>query len=146
MATPDETRIQAALKQLGKDDLQALILRLVQQHPDLAGMIVSGEQKAVKKVRKPFNAEVYRLQVEKIFLTTDRNTWGSEARATGPLLDIVDVANEYVEQGDFNEAATVYEIVIKGILDNYDSFRWHADEGQLDEVVEDCIDGLSDCL
>lgn len=146
MATPDETRIQAALEQLGKDDLQALILRLVQQHPDLAGMIVSGEQKAVKKVRKPFNAEVYRLQVEKIFLTTDRNTWGSEARATGPLLDIVDVANEYVEQGDFNEAATVYEIVIKGILDNYDSFRWHADEGQLDEVVEDCIDGLSDCL
>lgn len=122
MATPDETRIQAALEQLGKDDLQALILRLVQQHPDLAGMIVSGEQKAVKKVRKPFNAEVYRLQVEKIFLTTDRNTWGSEARATEPLLDIVDVAYEYVEQGNFNEAATVYEIIIRGILDNYASY------------------------
>lgn len=122
MATPDETRIQAALKQLGKDDLQALILRLVQQHPDLAGMIVSGEQKAVKKVRKPFNAEVYRLQVEKIFLTTDRNTGGSEAKATEPLLDIVDVAYEYVEQGNFNEAATVYEIIIRGILDNYASY------------------------
>lgn len=119
---------------------------MVQQHPDLAGLIVLSEQKAVKKPRKPFNAEVYRLQVEKIFLTTDRNTWGSEARAAGPLLDIVDVADEYVEQGDFNEAATVYEIVIRGILDNYDSFRWHADEGQLDEVVEDCVGGLSDCL
>lgn len=146
MSTPDETRIQAALEKLDKDDLQALILRMVQQHPDLAGLIVSGEQKAIKKPSKPFNAEVYRLQVEKIFLTTDRNTWGSEARAADPLLDIVDVVDEYVEQGDFNEAATVYEIVIKGILDNYDSFRWHADEGQLDEVVEDCIDGLSDCL
>jgi uncharacterized Zn finger protein len=146
MSTPDETRLQAALEQLEKDDLQALILRMVQQHPDLAGLIVSGEQKAVKKPRKPFNAEVYRLQVEKIFLTTDRNTWGSEARAAGPLLDIVDVADEYVEQGDFNEAATVYEIIIRGILDNYASFRWHADEGQLDDVVEDCVDGLSDCL
>lgn len=146
MATPDETRIQAALEQLDKDDLQALILRMVQQHPDLAGLIVSGGQKPVKKPRKAFNAEVYRLQVEKIFLTTDRNTWGSEARAADPLLDIVDVADDYVEQGDFNEAATVYEIVIRGILDNYDSFRWHADEGQLDEVVEDCVDGLSDCL
>jgi hypothetical protein len=72
---------------------------MVQQHPDLAGLIVSGEQKAVKKPHKPFNAEVYRLQVEKIFLTTDRNTWGSEARAAEPLLDIVDVADEYVEQG-----------------------------------------------
>jgi hypothetical protein len=144
--TPDETRILAALEQLDKDDLQALILRMVRQHPDLAELIISGEKKALKKPRKPFNAEVYRLQVEKIFLTTDRNTWGSEARAAEPLLDIVDVADEYVEQGDFNEAATVYEIVIRGILDNYDSFRWHADEGQLDEVVEDCVDGLSDCL
>ena len=146
MVTPDEAPIQAALEELDKDDLQALILRMVQLHPDLAGLIVSGEQKAVKKPRKPFNAEVYRLQVEKIFLTTDRNTWGSEARAAEPLLDIVDVADEYVEQGDFNEAATVYEIIIRGILDNYDSFRWHAYEGQLDEVVEDCVDGLSDCL
>ena len=146
MTKPDETRIQAALEQLEKEDLQALILRMVQQHPDLAGLIVSGEKKAVKKPRKPFNAEVYRLQVEKIFLTTDRDRWGSEARAAEPLLDIVDVADEYVEQGDFNEAAIIYEIVIKGILDNYDSFRWHADEGQLDEVVEDCVNGLSDCL
>lgn len=146
MSTPDETRIQAALEQLEKDDLQALILRMVQQHPDLAGLIVSGEQKSVKKPRKPFNAEVYRLQVEKIFLTTDRDRWGSEARAAEPLLDSVDVADEYVEQGAFNEAATVYEIVIRGILDNYVSFRWYADEGQLDEVVEDCVDGLSDCL
>jgi hypothetical protein len=84
MATPDETRIQAALEQLDKDDLQALILRMVQHHPDLAGLIVSGEKKAVRKPRKPFNAEVYRLQVEKIFLTTDRDRWGSEARAGTP--------------------------------------------------------------
>jgi hypothetical protein len=146
MSTPDEARIQAVLEQLEKDDLQALILRMVQEHPDLAGLIVSGEKKAVKKPRKPFNAEVYRLQVEKIFLTTDRNTWGSEARAAEPLLDIVDVADEYVEQQDFNDAATLYEIIIRGILDNYDSFRWHADEGQLDDVVEACVDGLSDCL
>lgn len=146
MATPDESSIQVALEQLDRHDLQALILRMVQQHPDLAELIVSGEQKSIKKPRKPFNAEVYRLQVEKIFLTTDRNTWGSEARAAGPLLDIVDVADEYVEQRYFNEAAAVYDMVIRGILDNYDSFRWHADEGELDNVVEDCVDGLSDCL
>lgn len=144
--TPDEARIQAALELLSKDDLQALIQRMVRQYPDLVGLIVSGEQEAVKKPRKPFNAEVYRLQVEKIFRTTDRNTWGSEARAADPLLDIVDIADEYVEQGDFNDAATLYEIIIRGILDNYGSFRWHADEGQLDDVVEDCVEGLSDCL
>jgi hypothetical protein len=35
--TPDEARIQTALEQLSKDDLQALIQRMVQQYPDLAG-------------------------------------------------------------------------------------------------------------
>ncbi len=146
MSTPDETRIQAALEQLGRDELQALIQRMVRQHPDLAGLIVPGQQAAIKKPRAPFNAEVYRLQVEKIFRTTDRNTWGSEARAAEPLLDIVDIADEYVEQQNFADAAVLYEIIIRGILDNYDSFRWHADEGQLDDVVEDCVEGLKDCL
>ena len=61
MSTPDETRLQAALEQLENDDLQALILRMVRQHPDLAGLILSGEKKAVKKLRKPFNAEVYQI-------------------------------------------------------------------------------------
>ena len=144
--TPGEYDIQAALEQLSRDDMQALIQRMVQQHPDLAGLIVSKQPTAIKKPRAPFNAEVYRLQVEKIFYTTDRNTWGSEARAAGPLLDIVDISDEYVEQQGFSDAAALYEIIIRGILDNYDSFRWHADEGQLDDVVEDCVEGLSNCL
>lgn len=117
-----------------------------QQHSDLAGLIVSSQQAAIKKPCTPFNAEVYRLQVEKIFYTTDRNPWGSEARAAEPLLDIVDIANEYVEQQDFADAAMLYKIIIRSVLDNYDSFRWHADEGELDDVVEDCVAGLSDCL
>src|SRR5258708_19054279 len=146
MSTPDETGIQAALEQLGRDALQALIQRMVRQHPDLAGLIVPGQQAAIKKPRAPFNAEVYRLQVEKIFRTTDRNTWGSEARAAEPLLDIVDIADEYVERQNFADAAVLYEIIIRSVLDNYDSFRWHADEGQLDDVVEDCVEGLNDCL
>jgi heme oxygenase len=144
--TPGEHAIQAALEQLSKDDMQALIQHMVQLHPDLAELIVSKQPTSTRKPREPFNAEVYRLQVEKIFYTTDRNTWGSEARAAGPLLDIVDIADEHVEQQNFTEAAALYEIIIRGILDNYDSFRWHADEGQLDDVVEDCVERLSNCL
>ena len=144
--TPGEHDIQAALDQLSKDDIQELIQRMVQLHPDLAELIVSKQPTATRKQSTPFNLEVYRLQVEKIFYATDRNTWGSEARAAEPLLDIVDIADDYVQQMDFTNAAVLYEIVIRGILDNYDSFRWHADEGQLDEVVEDCVEGLSNCL
>src|SRR6266852_961470 len=144
--TPDEQDIKSAVEQLSRDDLLALIQRMVRQHPDLAGLIVSKQPTATRKPRAPFNAEVYHLQVEKIFYTTDRNTWGSEDRAAEPLLDIVDIADEYVEHHDFTDAAALYKIIIRGILDNYDSFRWHADEGQLDDVVEDCVEGLSNCL
>jgi hypothetical protein len=75
LPTPGEYDIQAALEQLSRDDMQALIQRMVQQYPDLAGLIVSKQPTAFKMPRAPFNAEVYRLQVEKIFYTTDRNTW-----------------------------------------------------------------------
>ncbi len=142
----DEQDIETALAYLGKDDLISLIKRMVQQHSDLTGLIISNRQADTRKTRAPFNAEVYQLQVEKIFYTTDRDMWGSEARAAGPLRDIVDSATEYGEQQDFTTAARLYEIIIRAILDNYDSFRWHAEEGNLDDVVEVCTVGLGNCL
>ncbi len=39
--TPDEQDIKSALEQLSRDDMQALIQRMVQQYPDLAKLIVS---------------------------------------------------------------------------------------------------------
>jgi hypothetical protein len=144
--TPSEHDIQAALEQLSRDDIHALIQHMVQLHPDLAGLIVSKQPTSTLKLRTPFKAEIYRLQVEKIFYTTDRNTWGAEARAAEPLLDIVDIADDYVQQQDFTDAAVLYEIIIRGILENYDTFRWHADEGDLDEVVEGCVEGMGKCL
>jgi tetratricopeptide (TPR) repeat protein len=144
--TPEEYDIEKVLEALSKADMLSLIKQMVQLHPDLAGLIVTIQPTVPKLQRKPFNPELYRRQVAEIFYTTDRTRWGSEARAAGPLLDIVDIGDEYVEQQQYADAATLYEIIIRGILDNYDSFRWHADEGQLDDVVEDCVEGLSDCL
>ena len=52
--TPDEQDIKSALEQLSRDDMQALIQRMVQQHPDLAGLIVSKQSTATRKPRAPF--------------------------------------------------------------------------------------------
>jgi len=143
---PSEQDIQAALGQLSKDEMSTLIQQMLQRHPDLANLIVTTQPATPKRQRVPFNAELRRKQVEKIFYTTDRNSWGSEARAAEPLLDIVDTGDEYVEQQDFADAAQLYEIIIRETLDNYDSFRWHAEEGDLDEVVQVCVEGLGKCL
>src|SRR5258708_34544530 len=92
--TPDEQDIKSAVEQLSRDDLLALIQRMVRQHPDLAGLIVSKQPTATRKPRAPFNSELYHLQVAKIFYTTARTTWGSEAIAAEPLLDMVGIAKE----------------------------------------------------
>ena len=146
--TPDEQDIESTLGQLSKADLLTLIERMVQLYPDLTGLIETAQQTAPSQrpQRLPFNPEFYRRQVDEIFYTTDRNTWGSEGRAAGPLSRIVDIGNDYVKQQDYADAATLYDIIIRGILDNYDSFRWHPYEGDLDDVVEECVEGLGRCL
>ena len=145
---PGEQDIESTLGHLSKADLLTLIKRMVQLYPDLAGLIETAQQgtPSQKPQRLPFNPEFYRRQVDEIFYTTDRNTWGSEGRAAGPLLRIVDIGNDYVQQQDYADAATLYDIIVRGILDNYDSFRWHPYEGDLDDVVEECVEGLGRCL
>ena len=145
---PGEQDIESTLGHLSKAELLSLIKRMVQLYPDLAGLIETAQQTtpSQKPQRPPFNAAFYRRQIDEIFYTTDRNTWGSEGRAAGPLLRIVDIGNDYVKQQDYADAATLYEIIIRGILDNYDSFRWHPYEGDLDDVVEECAEGLGRCL
>ncbi len=144
--TPGEQEIETALEQLSKDDLLSLIKHMVQLHPDLTGLLASIQPTTPQPQRIPFNPELYRRQVAQIFSTTDRTKWGSEGRAAGPLLDIKDIGDDCVQQKDYADAATLYEIIIRGILDNYDTFHWHADEGDLDDVVEACVDGLGKCL
>jgi hypothetical protein len=146
--TPDKQDIESTLGHLSKADLLTLIKRMVQLYPDLTGLIETAQQTtpSQRPQRLPFNPEFYRHQVDEIFYTTDRNTWGSEGRAAGPLLRIVDIGNDYVQQQDYADAATLYDIIIRGILDNYDSFHWHPYEGDLDDVVEECVEGLGRCL
>ena len=141
-----EQEIEAALERLSKDDMSTLIKQMVQLYPDLTRLIATTQSAPPKQQQIPFNAELCRMQVEEIFRTTDRNSWGSEARAAEPLLDIVATGDDYVEQQSFVDAARLYEIIVRGILDSYDSFRWHADEGELDDVVQECVEGLSKCL
>ena len=143
---PNEQEIETALERLSKEDLLSLIKQMVQRHPDLIELIATRQPTAPKKQHIPFKPEVYRRQVAEIFATTDRTKWGSEGRAASPLLEMMDISDTYAEQKQYAEAATLYEIIIRGILDNYHTFRWHADEGDLDDVVKEGVDGLQRCL
>ena|SRR5438552_902410 len=109
--TPDEQDIESTLGHLSKADLLTLIKRMVQLYPDLAGLIETAQQTTPSQRPRhlPFNPEFYRRQVDEIFYTTDRNTWGSEGRAAEPLLRIVDIGNDYVQQQNYSDAAWFWQ-------------------------------------
>lgn len=95
--TPGEHDIETALEQLSQADLLILIKNMARLHPDLAELIKTIQPTAPKQQRIPFNPELYRWQVAEIFSTIDRTTWGSEGRAAGPLLDLKDIGDDYVQ-------------------------------------------------
>jgi len=77
-----------------------------------------------------FNAELYRLKVEQIFSSTDRNSWGSDRQSLQGHYWI------YENCRCCSSKARLYErgppstkIIVARNLDNYDTFRWHAEEG-----------------
>lgn len=145
----NNSNIETILAQLSKDDLLALIKRMVQLYPDLAELVKGANASSSTVPSQPhvsFNAEFYREKVQEVFYETDRDTWGSEARAAGPLYKFVEIASDYVRQKDYASAATLNNIIVQEIIYNYDSFRWHAEEGELDEVIRDCVKQLGVCL
>ncbi len=136
--------LEATLEKLSKADLISLVKQMVQLHPDLTGLAEAA--RPTTKQRIPLNTQLYHRQIADIFRDTDRNTWGSEGRAAGPLLQIKRIADGFVEQQNYADATTLYEMIITSIIDEYDTFRWHHDEGNLNEVVSVCCDGLGKCL
>src|ERR1700694_3162257 len=84
--TPDEQDIESTLGHLSKADLLALIKCMVQLYPDLTGLIETVQRTTPpqRPQRPPFNPEFFRDQVNEIFRTTDRNTWGVGGQSSKP--------------------------------------------------------------
>jgi len=137
---------ETVLDQLDRSELLTLIKQMIQIYPTLAQLVDALPDTHEEQQRASSDPEFYRLKVAHIFETTDRDTWGSEGRAAGPLLDIVEISDTFLEKEEYADAVMIYETVIRATLDQYTSFRWHAYEGDLDEVVEHCVDELETCL
>jgi hypothetical protein len=138
--------IAATLNQLDKNELLTLVKQMIELYPDLAHLVDILDTHEETRHAVSIDPEHYRLKVTDIFYNTDCDSWGAEARAAEPLLDIAEIGDAFLAQQRYANAATIYEIIIRAILDNYDSFNWHADEGDLDDVVVQCTETLDTCL
>lgn len=136
----------AALEQLDRGQLLSLVKQMLQIHPDLAQLLDALDTHEEEAQPASTDPELYRLKVNEIFYDTDRDSWGSEARAAEPLMDIMEIGDDFLAKQRYADATMIFEIVVRATIDNYDSFRWHPYEGELDDVVMECVEALGTCL
>jgi hypothetical protein len=91
----------------------------------------------------PIDTEEYRRQVDAAFRHTGRE-WDAVYGISSDLYNITATAVRFTQQGDYANAAAIYEVVARETLSHYLSY--HDEDGALGRVVQDCVEGLGACL
>jgi len=135
--------LDTALNQRSKAELVALIRRMVARFPDLEMLLelpIAGEAEA----ERPLDPEIIRRQVNSAFYGVGYDEWGAVYGIAQQLLELVGIGDDYAGRGAWRNAATVYETVAREVLDNYSTVQ--DEEGDLNAVVDGCVEGLGECL
>lgn len=127
------------LSTLTRDQLVALVERLVARHPDLEDIVnlpLPGEARRADAAS--VHAHVTRI------LRNMGDDWRASSRAQRELFPIVAMGDDYRKQGLLDDARVVYRAVIDAILALYERIR--DEESEIAGVVGDCVEGLGACL
>lgn len=131
--------LQRRLTTLTRDQLVALVERLVARHPDLADL---AQLPLPGEVQRADGASV-RAHVTRILLTMG-DDWRASTRAQYDLDPIVAMGDDYRGQGLLEDAQTVYRAVIDGTLPIYERIR--DEESEIGNIVGNCVEGLGECI
>lgn len=136
---------QTALEQRSKPELIALVRQMLQRYPDLEYLlqlplpIKSTDQTAI-------NPAVIRRQVSHAFGGSYYEWSGRDLfEAARDLDELLNLAGQYLEQADRTNAAMIYRVVAEEIL-RYEDLVMGDESDRLGELIDDCVDGLGDCL
>jgi len=143
---PDDFRAieetDTPLERRTKEELIALIKQMLLRAPDLESLLElplpTGE-----KSKQKINPETYRRQVAVAFGGSDLKYGAAESIAV-ELSATVKIADDFLTQGDIDNAAMIYEAITDGVVENYESVD--DESGALGGVAQDCIEGFGKCL
>lgn len=139
--------LAASLEKRSKAELIAIIQRMIQREPDLE-MLLELPLPGIEAVEKPLDAQVIRRQVEHAFRSSHGDQdwgWGDPAEVAAELQSLFDLAGKYQDQNRPGDAATIYQIVVETILD-YENMVMQDEHGHLSGSIDECAEGLGDCL
>ena len=134
--------LDADLEQRGKDELIALIKRMLRLEPDLETLLEETPPGG-DRPRTPVDPETYRRQVSYAF-RRGGNDWMAYRRTAEDIDGIVNAGDDFLALDDGASASVVYQATARGILEHYDP--GFDEEWNLGGVVDRCVEGLGDCL
>ncbi len=144
----DVEETDQALGRLSREQLIALVKHMLSRHPDLELMLgapLPTGTAAAESQQPSVDPAVYQRQARAAFRGIGREyECGASAAVAADLGPIVAVGAGFLEQGSHANAAAVYEAVVETVLENYDEAN--DEEGDLVGVVQECSDGLRECL
>ena len=143
---PDAFRVvaelDADLEQRSKEELIALIKQMLRLQPDLETLLEVALPGGDRR-RTPVNPDTYRRQVSSAF-RRGGNDWMVSWRIATDIGITVSAGDGFLALDDYASASMVYQAVAQGILEHYEMIL--DEEGDLGEVVDQCVEGLGYCL
>ncbi len=129
--------IPELLAQRSREELIALVERMVQRHPDLLGWV---DRPTTTDEPAP-NLDHYRRAVERLFRGDDMHTMAAALEALAAQ------GNYFADRGDWVNAGDIYQLLLESANDHYDYTVLEVDyDGDVAVVIQDIAEGLSDSL
>lgn len=135
--------LRAPLEKRSKDELIALIEKMLERYPELERLVELPQVAA----GEPITPQLVKQQVEGAFDALSYRGWDDAYDLSGvglELTQIVALGGGYLVQGNLASALAVYQTVTEEVLKRYSEFS--DEEGELAEVVTRCVEGLASLL
>ena len=152
LARPDDfivlEDVTNAITQRSKEELAALLVQLVKGEIDVSALPAYLQQPSPTGASSatPADPRPYQKQAAAVF--NGRGGYDDDWRGSGYAKQLKAIAkrgDQVRKKGDVAQAIAVYQGVAQGIALQYEEMGGD-DEGEILQVVDDCVDGLSACL
>ncbi len=131
--------VHRRLDELDRDQLVAVIHRLLDREPGLADLV----QIPLPSERRPVHPEPVAAQVTEILLTMG-DDWRASMRAERELTPLVGLGTHFLDAGVVADAHVVWRTIALTVLRHYLSIR--DEESEVAGIVNECVTGLGKCL
>jgi uncharacterized Zn finger protein len=141
----ESVEVETSLELRSKSELIALIRQMLQRYPDLE-YLLKLPSPIKSRGQTAIDPGVIRQQVSRAFGGSGYKWSGRDLfEAARDLDELLNLAGQYLVQADCTNAAMIYRVVAEEIL-HFENIVAGDESGRLGELVDDCVEGLGDCL